>query len=228
MASVLIQAGHAPQDGAGERGSVLASAPGYRSLPGEARWTARLAERLAARLREAGVRVTIVGEWRGRPAPPEVERHHQLFLSLRYDAAGYAASGDPRGDSGCFADRAIGDPVASLSDLAIREWERVYPRERGGTPIPLASDRRGPSTSQHYAFRSISGLTPGVILVHGCGAPVGSRGLPPGEDAPFLHGQSERVADLDARAVLRFLERTAARRAPWAHDRLPAQGRRAS
>jgi hypothetical protein len=218
MASVLIQAGHAPQSGAGPRGAV----------PGEARWTARLAERLAARLRDAGVRVTIVGEWQGHQAPPEVGRHHQLFLSLRYDAAGYAASGDPRGDSGCFADRAIGDPVASLSDLAIREWERVYPRGRGGAPIPLANDRRSPGTCQHYAFRAISGLTPGVVLVHGCGAPVGSGGFPAGDDAPFLHGQIERVAELDARAVLRFLEHAASRGATRAQDRLSAQSRLAS
>ncbi len=194
MASVLIQAGHAPNNG---------------GAPGEAQWTARLAELLAARLRGAGVEVTVVGDWFNRQPPPEAGRHYSLFVSLHYDAAVYGARGDGRGNTGCFADRAISDPVASLSDQAIREWERVYPRESGGAPIPLANERRNPNTSQYYAFRATSVRTPGIIVEHGCGAPVGTSGFPAGDDATFLHGQIDRVADLDARAVLRFLEATA-------------------
>jgi hypothetical protein len=205
MASVLIQAGHAPNNG---------------GAPGEAQWAARLAGKLGARLRAAGVEVTVVGDWFNRPAPPEAGRHYNLFISLHYDAAVYGARGDGRGNSGCFADRAVNDPVASLSDQAIREWERVYPRERGGAPIPLANDRRNPNTSQYYAFRATSALTPGIIVEHGCGAPVGVSGFPAGDDAAFLHGEIDRVADLDARAVLRFLEQTAGLR-PAGADAAP-------
>jgi hypothetical protein len=194
MASVLIQAGHAPNNG---------------GAPGEAQWAARLAEKLGARLQAAGVEVTVVGDWFNRTPPPEAGRHYSLFISLHYDAAIYGARGDGRGNTGCFADRAVNDPVASLSDQAIREWERLYPRERGGAPIPLANDRRNPNTSQYYAFRATSARTPGIIVEHGCGAPVGTSGFPAGDDAAFLHGEIERVADLDARAVLRFLELTA-------------------
>jgi hypothetical protein len=201
MASVLIQAGHAPNNG---------------GAPGEAQWAARLAEKIADRLSAAGVEVTIVGDWFNRTPPAEAGRHYNLFVSLHYDAAVYGARGDGRGNTGCFADRAINDPVASLSDQAIREWERVYPRESGGAPIPLANDRRNPNTSQYYAFRATSARTPGMIIEHGCGAPVGTSGFPPGDDAAFLHGQIDRVADLDARAMLRFLEQTAGLRPPAA------------
>jgi hypothetical protein len=201
MASVLIQAGHAPNNG---------------GAPGEALWAARLAELLAARLRGAGVEVTVVGDWFNRQPPPEAARHYNLFVSLHYDAAIYGARGDGRGNTGCFADRAVNDPVASLSDQAIREWERVYPRESGGAPVPLANERRNPNTSQYYAFRATSARTPGIIVEHGCGAPVGTSGFPPGDDATFLHGQIDRVAELDARAVLRFLEATAGLRPPVA------------
>ncbi|MGH2353938.1 MAG: hypothetical protein ACRDI2_07010 [Chloroflexota bacterium] len=189
MSSVLIQAGHAPDAG---------------GAPGEARWTARLAERIAARLRAAGVDVTIVGDWFNRQPPAEALRDYELFVSLHYDAAIYAARGDPRGNTGCFADRAAADPVGELSDRAIQAWEAVYP---AGTGILLTRDRSNANTRQYYAFRSTTARTPGIIIEHGCGAPVGTGGFPPGDDAAFLHGQIDGVADLDTRAILAFVQR---------------------
>ena len=98
------------------------------------------------------------------------------------------------------------------------------PAGERGRPHPLANERRNPNTSQYYAFRATSVRTPGIIVEHGCGAPVGTSGFPAGDDATFLHGQIDRVADLDARAVLRFLVATAGLRPAVAEAPAVADG----
>src|SRR5919197_3697785 len=110
MAKVLIQAGHSPNAG---------------GAPGEAQWTMQAAQRIAGRLRDASVRTTVVGDWFHGQPPVEAFQDYDLLVSLQYDAAIYAR--EECGNSGCFSDRAANDPVGGRSDLAIAEWEKVYP-----------------------------------------------------------------------------------------------------
>lgn len=194
MASVLIQAGHSAQ--------YPPNRAGGGGAPGEADWTTRLAELIALHLEAAGVETVIVGAWLvngvvGAP-PSQVGRDYSLFVSLHYDAAVYGAGRN----TGAFADRATGDPLGALADAAIRLWEARWTEE---TPIPLANARRNPNTSDYHAFRATSARTPGIIIEHGCGAPVPTGGFPPGQDAGYLHDNIGHVAAVDARAILNYL-----------------------
>jgi len=180
---LLVQAGHYPAGG---------------GAPGEAAWTWKLAGLLRTRLEAAGVACVVVGDWFNQPAPAAVRQDYALYVALHYDAAVYG----PGQNTGCFADRARYDPQAAASDRAIRAWEAVYPAALG---LPLRNDRRNPNTWAYYGFADTSAATPGILLEHGVGAPVGSGGYPPGEDAALLHQQIERVAAADATAILRFL-----------------------
>lgn len=192
MPRVLIQAGHHP-DGGG--------------APGEAAWTFKLASLLATRLAVDGIQSTIVGDWYQKTPPPNVGEDYDLFVSLHYDAAIYSGKigsvgYTPSRNTGCFADRAAADPMWQASDRAIRAWEAVYP---AGTGIALHNERRNIRTSDYYGFHATSARTPGILIEHGVGAPVGTDGYPAGNDAPLLHGQIGRVADLDAQAIRQFL-----------------------
>lgn len=180
---VLLQAGHHPSGG---------------GAPGESSWCFHLAHRIAAKLEAAGVECAVVGDWLNKPPPPQTREDWDLFLALHYDAAIY---GDGK-NTGCFADRATGDPMAGESDRFIALWETTYPGLLG---IPLRNSRRNANTSQYYAFRDTTARTPGVIIEHGCGAPVGTGGFPPGEDAGTLHDRIDEVAEADALAAIVFL-----------------------
>jgi hypothetical protein len=194
MARVLIQAGHS-----GDLPPFLAGGGG---APGEAAWATDLAGRLHTRLREAGVECVLVGAWLVNGTvvapPPVVRADYDLFLSIHYDAAVYGAGKN----TGAFADRAAKDPVGARSDVMIREWEALW---RAAVPIPIVNARRNANTKGYYAFRDTSARTPGVIIEHGCGSPVPAQGFPPGQDSAYLRQEIEHVADVDARAVLRFL-----------------------
>src|SRR6266542_4690781 len=181
----LIQAGHYPHGG---------------GAPGEALWAYQLAQMVAARLQAAGVACTVVGDFLGQAAPSACAGDYDLFLALHYDAAIYA----PRGErnSGCFADRATDETRPAAADRFIRIWEAIYPARTG---IALANRRRNPNTNQYYAFRALTVATPGVILEHGCGAPIPSDPFPPGEDATLLHDHIDLVAAADAAAILQLL-----------------------
>jgi hypothetical protein len=187
MARVLIQAGHHP-DGGG--------------APGEAEWTLDLAQRIARRLTAAGIETAIVGNWFNKTPPAATRQDWDLFLSLHYDAAVYGQGHN----TGCFADRARGDPMGAASDRFIHIWEGIFPV---GSGIALSNRRRNENTFHYYGFRATTARTPGALIEHGCGAPSGKwyRGTfyPPGEDCTFLHEHVEIVAELDARAVLTFL-----------------------
>ena len=190
---VLLQAGHA-------------WCPNGGGAPGEATWTAALAEKLAVRLRAAGVEVAVVGAWLSGQTPlvppPEVYRDWTLFLSLHYDAP--VKRGDWWDDSGCFADRATRDPMGAEADRFIDIWEPLY---SAGTGIGIDAYRGqgNPNTDDYYAFRSTPPRTPGVILEHGCGSPVAVGTYPAGGDSTFLHDNLDTVAALDTQAVLTFL-----------------------
>lgn len=199
MARVLIQAGHAS--------AYSPYRTGGGGAPGEAEWATDLAGLLGARLEDAGVEAVLVGAWLVNgvevAAPPEVNQDYHLFVSLHYDAAVYGAGNN----TGAFADRAALDPLGFLADEAIRQWEQRWTEE---TPIPLANQRRNANTRGYYAFRATSAATPGIIIEHGCGAPVPASGFPPGQDAAYLRDHLEHVADVDARAILSYLADTGA------------------
>jgi uncharacterized coiled-coil protein SlyX len=120
------------------------------------------------------------------------------FYSAHYDAAIYG----PGQNTGCFAGRASGDPSGHLADRFIELWSATYPLATG---IPLRPERLNPNVTDYYAFRDTPATVPGVLIEHGCGAPVGTGGFPPGQDAALLHGQIERVADADTAAILGYL-----------------------
>lgn len=182
---VLLQAGHYP-DGGG--------------APGEAAWTYRLALGIAEWLTAAGIDTVIVGDWYGKTPPPATRETWDLFVSLHYDAAIYADRGER--NSGCFADRAALDPVAAQSDRFVALWESQYPQVTG---IPLTPQRRNAKTSDYYGFAATTNETPGVILEHGCGAPVPVGRFPAGEDADYLHAHLQDVAQADAESIMAYL-----------------------
>lgn len=185
MPRVILQAGHFPQAG---------------GAPGEAVWTYELARRIADRLERKGIATGIIGDFYSRQAPAAVWQDWDLFLALHYDAAIYAARGEA--NSGCFADRS-GNPRHQTvdADRFIALWEHLYPTETG---IPLAKWRSNPNTTAYYAYVPLAHRVPCVLIEHGVGAPVGTGGYPPGDDAVVLHGGIDHVADVDAAAVLRY------------------------
>lgn len=182
---VLIQAGH-----------VGASPPS--GAPGEAAWTLQAALAIADNLETAGIGCVVLHDWLNQKPPASVATDANLFLAIHYDAAVYGAGKN----TGCFADRAAADPMAAASDRFIREWEALYPAATG---IPLHNERRNPNTWDYYAFRDTTADTPGVLLECGVGAPTGTGGYPPGQDAAYLRDHLDEVARCIAVATLHFL-----------------------
>ena len=177
MKRVLLQAGHSAQ--------FQPFQTGGGGAPGEASWVTDLARRIAARLSTRGVDVTLVGCWNldNSNAPAAVTKQdYALALSLHYDAAVYGAGKN----TGCFADRARGDPMGADADRFIALWEPLYTRATG---LPLHNERRNPNTWDYYAWRATTDKTPGVLIEHGVG-PEASLDV---------------AADADAAAVLAYL-----------------------
>ena len=169
---VLIQAGHYPSAG---------------GAPGEAQWAHDLSQRVASRLEAQGVWVGVIGDFFNKPPPPQCFESWDLFVANHYDADIYADR------TGCFADRAVSDPVGAESDRAIQSWENAYPMMVG---IPLRNERRNANTNQYYAFDATAATTPGILIEHGVG-----QGL----DHDVLFAQIDAVSDADAYAILDFL-----------------------
>jgi hypothetical protein len=93
--------------------------------------------------------------------------------------------------------------VAAESDRFIRLWEYRYPRATG---IPNHPERRNSNTNLYYAYASTRRTgTPAVVAEHGVGAPVGTGGYPPGDDAAYLHGQIDEVAQIVGGLILDYL-----------------------
>jgi len=182
---VLIQAVH-----------VAANPPS--GAPGEAEWTLQAAVAVAGKLEAAGVGCAVLHDWLNQKPPASVATDADLLIAIHYDAAVYGAGRN----TGCFADRAAADPMAAESDRFIREWEAIYPEATG---IPLHNERRNPNTWDYYAFRDTTAKTPGVILECGVGAPTGTGGYPPGQDAAYLRDHLDDIAHLITIAVLHFL-----------------------
>lgn len=179
--AILVQAGHS------------AAFPPYQQggggAPGEAAWTAALAQRLAARLSTRGIAVTIVGCWlldNSNP-PPAVAQEYALFVALHYDADIYPER------TGCFAGRAAADPCAAEADRFLALWRDRYPAATG---IALHEERLNPNVTDYYAFRVTSATTPGVLIEHGVGM---------GLDHAALYDGIDTVADADTAAILDFL-----------------------
>lgn len=175
---VLIQAGHSA--------AFVPFQAGGGGAPGEAEWVTDLAKRLAARLSTRGVDVTLVGCWNldNSNAPAAVTKQdYALALSLHYDAAVYGAGKN----TGCFADRARGDPMGAEADRFIALWEPRYTRATG---LALHNERRNPNTWDYYAWRATTDQTPGVLIEHGVGP----------------EAELDTAADADAAAVLAFLD----------------------
>lgn len=175
---VALQTGHAP-DGGG--------------APGEAEWTPRLASGLKARLEAAGVEAVISpGFYSAAGSPPaHLGTDFDLYVSLHYDARFPDTY-----TTGCCIARGIYETEYWEADRFIARWRAVYPE---GTGIPLVMSRVNANMTQYYAWRHLTYVTPGVLIEHGVGAP-GSGG-----DAPLLWDRLDRVADLDARALLDYL-----------------------
>lgn len=169
---VLLQAGHYPSGG---------------GAPGEAAWAFDLAHRIASRLEAQGVEVAVIGDFLNQPAPPQCAEDWALFVALHYDADIYPNR------TGCFADRALNDPMGAESDRAIAAWEAAY---LPATGIPLHNERRNANTNQYYAFRATTANTPGILIEHGVG-----QGL----DQTILFDGIDFVADADAAAIFDFL-----------------------
>jgi len=181
---VALQAAHYPNGG---------------GAPGEAMWAYQLAHRLAPHLEAQGVDVTIVYDWYGTHAPASMREQYDLFYAIHYDAAIYGAGKN----TGCLIDRYTADPVAAESDRFIELWEYRYPQATG---IPNRPERRNSNTNLYYAYSSTRRTrTPAVVAEHGVGAPTGTGGYPPGQDAPYLHSHLDELAALVAGIILDFL-----------------------
>lgn len=194
MKTLLLQAGHSSL--------YPPFQPNGGGAPGEAQWTGELGKRVAARLSTRGVAVTLVGHWYGGTPPPGVNRPFDLALSLHYDAP--AKRGDGSWDaSGCFADRSPDDPVGDQADRFIALWQRLYPAATG-IGLDVYRGVNNPNTDRYYMWAALHPSTPAVIVEHGCGSLVAVPPYPAGDDAAYLHGHLDDVADTDAAAILAY------------------------
>lgn len=184
---VILQAGHYPNDG---------------GAPGEANWTKRLCDAMAARLQARGVETVVVGGYFNNQAaiPAVVGESFALCACMHYDADIYPVR------TGCFADRyrpelfaasdprrAHPNPNAAEEDRFVALWESLYP---AATAIPLHNERRNGNTRDYYLYRYTSADTSTVLIEHGVGM---------GDDHALLYDHLDLVAATDALAITQFL-----------------------
>jgi hypothetical protein len=177
---VLLQAAH-NGDGSG--------------APREAEWTGLLAGLIRLRLEAAGVETAEFGGFYDRPIPASAAallgRDWDLCLCLHYDGQGGVTL-----PSGCCVAYGSAETMHwEAADFQAR-WIARYPAATG---IPLKQSRVGVNMRGYYVWRHTSYVTPGVIVEHGYGQP----GV--GGDAARLWDDIERVAAIDAAAVLEYL-----------------------
>jgi len=150
----------------------------------EREWCGQLCDKIYHRLDDAGVASVTCQSWLNTAVPALVKAPERAMLVAHYDGAIPGATGY----WGDISRRHHDSP----SLLLLAAWESTY----AALGLPYTPHRRTRNTGWFYGWQGAHLATPRIIVEHGFGA---------GEDHDLLHDNIERVADLDADAILLFL-----------------------